>query len=93
MTDGSTKEYHFIRNPQYGDIVKVYVNKTEHCYGRVCGYFTRNEHRNKEITTAGKEIPAYDIITDCVLLVPVETVRFNQIEFFLSIERVDFKTV
>jgi len=85
-----TKEFHFIRQPEHGDIVKVYLNKFEVCYGSVCDTFTRHEHRNSYVSD-DKLYPEYDCTTECVLLVPIETPVFNKIRYFLPVERVDFK--
>ena len=88
--NGETKHYHFCKCPQYGDTVKVYCNKHQQAYGTVVGHFQRIVHRQQEITTKGKTIPAYDIITDCVLLDPCIYIEFNQIMYFLNIDRIDF---
>lgn len=89
------KEYHFIRPPQPGDVVKVYMNKHEDCYGVVCGTFQRKEHRSEYVNSEGKIMKAYVSITDCVMLKPIDSFRvsFDAISFFLDIDRVDFKII
>jgi hypothetical protein len=85
-----TKQHHFIKKPQIGNIVKVYLNKNENCYGSVCSMFTRHEHRNSYVCDE-KLVPEYDCTTDCVMLIPVDDVPFNNINYFLPVERVDFQ--
>lgn len=82
----------FINTPKFGDTVKVYTSRHECKYGVVCGTFDRREHRAEYTNSEGKTIPEHTICTQCVLLKPVEHVKFNKIDFFLEPDRVDFKT-
>ena len=87
----STREYHFIKQPKLGDNVKVYLNKHRYCFGYVVGLFERKELHPSYINSDGKTIEEFYTVTDCVMLTEVNTVRFNKIDYFLDVERVDFK--
>ena len=87
-----SKTNKFIKTPRLGDTVKVYINRHECKYGVVCGTFDRREHRAEYTNSDGKIIPEHITCTQCVLLKPIDKVRFNKIDYFLELERVEFKT-
>ena len=82
----------FIKNTTLFRSVKVYINRHECRYGIVCGTFERREHRMQYTNSEGKIMPEHTLCTECVLLKPTDKVKFNKIDYFLELERVEFKT-
>jgi len=83
--------YHFTKQPVIGDFVKVYIGKDKVDFGSICGFFVRIEHIIPTMDKKGNTRVAYDVHTDCVLLERIQSIPFDVIDYFLDVDRVDFK--